>query len=198
MMIEALASGGLSLVGGWLGAYLGAYLKKKGENLATHEDIDKIVDQMRAVTAATKEIESKIDGKVWDRQRRWELKRDVLFDINKSITEMVNTLTLFNAIIEIDNTTKGEHRWEKRAEASRKFKDAVICFNELAFRADLVCGGEMVRQLYKFGIFMSEVADKVCDGKPEAFKEALAQMMLQRNGIKVASRRELGFEDKEA
>lgn len=197
-MIEALAAGGLSLVGGWLGAYLGAYLKKKGENLATHEDIDKIVDQMRAVTAATKEIESKIEGKVWDRQRRWELKRDVLFEINKSITEMISTLTLFNGIVETDNTTKGEPRWEKRAEASRKFNDAVSRFDESGFRADLVCGGETVKQLYKFSIFMREVADKVYEGKTEAFKEALAQMTLQRKSIKAASRRELGFEDEEA
>ena len=26
-------------------AYLGSYLKKKGENLATHEDIDKLIHQ---------------------------------------------------------------------------------------------------------------------------------------------------------
>lgn len=65
------AAGGLSLVGGWLGAYLGSYLKKKGENLATHEDIDKLVDQVRAVTQTTKEIEAKISNEVWDRQKRW-------------------------------------------------------------------------------------------------------------------------------
>jgi len=34
--------------------------KKKGENLATHEDLDKLVVQVRAVTTTTKEIEAKI------------------------------------------------------------------------------------------------------------------------------------------
>jgi hypothetical protein len=47
----------ISFVGGWLGSFLGAYLKKKGENLATHEDIDKPVDQVAVVTRATKQIE---------------------------------------------------------------------------------------------------------------------------------------------
>lgn len=43
-----------------LGAYLGSYLKKKGENLATHEDIDKLVKQVSVVTIATKQIEATI------------------------------------------------------------------------------------------------------------------------------------------
>ena len=33
------------------GAFFGSDLKKKGENLATHEDIDKLVKQVSAITA---------------------------------------------------------------------------------------------------------------------------------------------------
>ncbi|MGO9272316.1 MAG: hypothetical protein ACLQOO_19160 [Terriglobia bacterium] len=53
-----------------MGAYLGSYLKKKGENLATHEDIDKLVKQVSAVTAATRQIEAKITraSRVYERQ----------------------------------------------------------------------------------------------------------------------------------
>jgi len=68
--MEALLAGGLSLVGGWAGAYLGSYLKKKSENLATHEDIGMLVDQVRAVTQTTKEIEAKISSDVWNQQRQ--------------------------------------------------------------------------------------------------------------------------------
>src|SRR6266852_1966802 len=91
-MIEALLAGGLSLVGGWAGAYFGAYLKKKGENLATHEDIDKLVDQVRAVTQTTKEIEAKISSDVWTMQKQWEMKQEVLFDAAKRIVELDNGL----------------------------------------------------------------------------------------------------------
>jgi hypothetical protein len=56
----ALASGG--------GAYLGSYLKKKGENLASHEDIAKLVDQVSAVTTTTKQIEATISSEMWQRQ----------------------------------------------------------------------------------------------------------------------------------
>jgi len=75
----------LSLAGGWAGAYFGGYLTKKGENLATHEDIDKLVDQVRAVKQTTREIEAKISDEVWDRQKRWELKREVLFEATRAL-----------------------------------------------------------------------------------------------------------------
>jgi hypothetical protein len=77
---------------GGVGAYLGSYLRKKGENLATHEDIDKLVEQVSAVTKATKEIETKISSDVWDRQKQWELKREILFDATKRLSEIENKL----------------------------------------------------------------------------------------------------------
>jgi hypothetical protein len=52
----------VTFLSGGTGAYLGSYLKKKGENLATHEDINKLVDQVSAVTTATKQIETKISS----------------------------------------------------------------------------------------------------------------------------------------
>src|SRR5437870_10327269 len=74
------------LASGFLG-FLAGYMKKKGENLATHEDIGKLVEQMSAVTKATKEIEAKISSDVWDRQKHWEMKREVLFVAAKKRSE---------------------------------------------------------------------------------------------------------------
>src|SRR5205823_4462829 len=75
----------LPLVGGWAGSFLGAYLKTKGENLATHEDIDKLVTQVSAVTQATKEIEAKISSDIWERQKKWEIKKDAIFETMKEL-----------------------------------------------------------------------------------------------------------------
>jgi len=58
--VELLGVFVTTAVGSGVGAYLSSYLKKKGENLATHEDIDKLVKQVSAVTAATKQIEARI------------------------------------------------------------------------------------------------------------------------------------------
>ncbi len=107
-MIEALLAGGLSLVGGWAGAYLGGYLKKKGENLATHEDINQLVDQVRAVTQTTKEIEAKISSDVWNKQKQWEMKREVLFSAAKSIVDLDNGLLALDSLLRVDDPN-GDH-----------------------------------------------------------------------------------------
>ena len=54
----------LTFVVARLGACLGAYLKKKGENVATREDIDGLVEQVSAVTRTTKAIEAQISHEV--------------------------------------------------------------------------------------------------------------------------------------
>jgi hypothetical protein len=86
-----------TLIGAFIGSFLGSYLKKKGENLATHEDLDKLVEQVRAVTTTTKEIEAKISTDVWDRQKRWEMKREVLFEATRRLGAVEDSLISLNA-----------------------------------------------------------------------------------------------------
>src|ERR1700693_4752253 len=89
-------------VGAWLGALLGPYLKKKGENLATHEDLQKLVAQNEAITTATKRIETKISSEVWDRQKQWEIKRDVLFEAIRRTAEVDDALHQLKALLKVE------------------------------------------------------------------------------------------------
>src|SRR6266404_5585950 len=73
--------------------YLTAYMKKKGENFATSEDLQDLVKQMSAVTEATKKIEAEISSGVWDKQKRWELRRDTLFEVAKRLTQLDEALS---------------------------------------------------------------------------------------------------------
>jgi hypothetical protein len=57
-----LATAVITVVVAGGGAYLGSYLKKKGENWATKEDV-------KELTRITKEIEAKITNEVWHQQR---------------------------------------------------------------------------------------------------------------------------------
>jgi hypothetical protein len=92
----------LTIIGAGISAYFGAYLKKKGENLATHEDINKVLVEVRATTQATKEIEAKISDEVWDRQKRWELKREVLFEAMRRVADIDEVLNTLNAILQVE------------------------------------------------------------------------------------------------
>lgn len=71
--MELVAWGLTTLVTAFVGSFLAGYLKRKGENLATHEDIDKLVDQVAAVTTTAKEIEARISNEAWRRERRSDL-----------------------------------------------------------------------------------------------------------------------------
>src|SRR5437764_10010469 len=82
----------LTVVGAGLGAYFGAYLKKKGEDRATQEALTDLVRQVEATTAATQAIEAKFSNQVWDRQRQWEMKKEVLFEVSGRMGELDDTL----------------------------------------------------------------------------------------------------------
>ncbi len=70
--METLIAWGLTtLVALFIGSYLASYLKKKGKNLATHEHLEMLVEQVRAVTTATKE--SQRDMRLTRRGRRARL-----------------------------------------------------------------------------------------------------------------------------
>src|SRR5689334_21327172 len=84
------------------GAYLGAYLRKKGENLATHEDIEKLNDQVRVVTTTAKKIEARISGELWNRQKRWELKREVLFEASRSLAAIDEAIIALDSMLQVE------------------------------------------------------------------------------------------------
>src|SRR5713226_6995418 len=99
-MEKLIAWGLATLIGAFIGSFLASYLRKKGENLATHEDLDKLMDQVRAVTTTTKEIEAKISTNVWDRQKRREMKREVLFEATRRLGAVNDALIALNAACE--------------------------------------------------------------------------------------------------
>jgi hypothetical protein len=74
--MEHLAWTLLAAIASGFGGYFGAYLKKKGENLAVREDIEDLKVQTAELTKTAKEIEAKISEESWNRQRQWELTRD--------------------------------------------------------------------------------------------------------------------------
>lgn len=115
------------MLGGWIGSFLGAYLKKKGENLATHEDVGKLVDQMTAITQATKTIESSISDKSWDRQKQWELKRDAVFAVMQALGKADETLHFVSLAIVAQREAKDEPNKFRVAqvEAWEKFYNAI-------------------------------------------------------------------------
>jgi hypothetical protein len=190
---------GLTALASGAGAYFGSYLKKKGENLATHEDIDKLLEQVSAVTKTTKEIEAKISDDVWSRQKHWELKRDVLFDVAKGLGSIVDALTDVFAVYETDSKstqTEKENpaRSQKRIEAIVRFNDAANQVDQTVSLVALVCGDEVKRELHGFGLFHRRLSQKITAGQPDAFMPSLSELVARREKIIALMRKEMGIE----
>ena len=183
-MIEALLAGGLSLVGGWGGAYFGAYLRQKGENLATHEDINKLVDQVRAVTQATKEIESKISNDVWDRQKRWEIKRDAVFEM---VREMGSLEVALGDFISVYRASQGEEQSEfykrKKIEESQKYQQAQGSYERAKTVAILVCSEKIKQASSDFGVARTQLTSDIVHNSMEKANKDFGAVI--REGLKL-------------
>jgi|ERR1022692_791970 hypothetical protein len=169
-----------TVVGSWAASFLGAYLKKKGENLATHEDINKLVDQVSAVTTATKEIESKITSDVWDRQKRWELKREVLFETTKRIAIARSALTHLCAVYTTEKASKEKgqpERLEKRIEVGAEWTEAANELDQATSLVALACGPEVQKAVHAFAIFAGDLAEEITQGRPEAFTTSTKELV---------------------
>jgi len=78
----------VSLLGGIVGAFFGAYSRKRGENLATKADFDSLLQQLRRQTEETERIKSEIARAGWIHQRRWDLKRELYWQLLQILEEI--------------------------------------------------------------------------------------------------------------
>src|SRR6267378_6160770 len=118
------------------GIYLSSYLKKKAEGLATKEDFTDLKEQTAELTRTTKKIEAEINGDLWDRQKRWELKRDLILEMTQKISAAYDALNLVYATYQTERLagkTENEQQLltnaENRLTASTKWGDASTSFD---------------------------------------------------------------------
>ena len=69
----------------FVGAYFGSYMKRKAENLATKEDFNDLLVQVRRTTEETEKIKAEISRVSWVDQQRWNLKRELYLELLDSI-----------------------------------------------------------------------------------------------------------------
>jgi hypothetical protein len=177
------------------GAYLGAYLRKKGENLATHEDIEKLDDQVRVVTTTAKEIEAKISDELWNRQKRWELKREVLFEAAKSLAEIDGAIIGLDSLLQVE-TKPDELGWlQIESEKYAKWKRAAVRFDEAKILVDMVCERETSKALATFQIIASQIAEAVTRNRDAEFRtKSSKELSLSLLAARAAVRKELGID----
>lgn len=127
---------------GW-GSFLGAYYKKRGENLATKDDFNSLLNQIEATTEATKKIEHHISDEFWNKQRVWEMKRDTLFALLQSMRETEASVLALAALIAVSPQQPNlseDVLLREMAKALRAYLDSTTTFEHKRLMAAVVCG----------------------------------------------------------
>jgi hypothetical protein len=114
-----------------------AYQQEAGKRLATHEDIESVLKEIRLVTRETETIKAQIGSDLWTRQTVWQQKREAYFAIlrashalEKSLVDLNSTRMILSQVHqqglpERELPVELATRAMEYAEAHRKFLDAV-------------------------------------------------------------------------
>jgi hypothetical protein len=114
--------------------FIGSYAAKKGENLATKEDIAQL-------TKIVEGIKAKISDEVWDRQKQWELKRDAVIGV------MRDANSLRRAMKEIETYFARQH--PDLRDAGARFGECETQFCSSLLIARVFAGAELIESLQK-------------------------------------------------
>ncbi len=120
-----------------------------------------LVDQVRAVTTATKEIEAKISSDVWDRQKRWEMKQEVLFEVTRRLSGVERALINFSSAIQVqrDRQQAGQPlSQDVMSEATTRWQDESGKFQETCLLVGIVCGREVKESCDSYRAFTTQIA----------------------------------------
>jgi adenosyl cobinamide kinase/adenosyl cobinamide phosphate guanylyltransferase len=187
----------LGVFGGWLGAFVGSYMKRKGENLATHEDLDKLVKQMEATTNATKAIEARISNEVWDRQKHWELKRDALVaalqGLERSDVALMEMTIAFKNAVETGEHSESTQRFKREKVAA--WNDAINGYDDRLVVANLVCSRVMTDSLRAAGKGIRSGASRLFKGMASDYSEMGRDVHRAMKEAFDLARRELGLSE---
>jgi hypothetical protein len=196
---------GLAAIAGWgfvvvllmfWRSFIPAYLNKKGENLATHEDINKLVDQVRVVTTTAKEIEAKISNDALDRQKQWELKRDAILNVAKTISQIEEALVGIESTLQVEQRpTDLEFKNEilLRLQAWHK---AAAEFDEARLLLWAVSARETIEAVNAFGLFTFNLAAQMSSKRDATiYRKSGRELAKAVFAVRAAIRKELGFAD---
>jgi hypothetical protein len=159
--IVAAATLVIGLLAGYLKAFMGTYGGKRGELQAMHEGIDKLLEQVNVVQRRQEEMKAEILDAVWERQTRWTVKKEILFEVlrevgsvSASLTNMVGTYQAARKE-EATNPAQQQKMAEMRGHVVTEFAAALSKLGAVRTLCGVVASGRVQERLYslqhKFG-----------------------------------------------
>jgi hypothetical protein len=107
----------LVLITSGVGAYLGTYLREKGRNVATKEDIAEITEKVEQVRV-------QLTGGLWVDQERWKFKRDLYRELLEALYAMNSAMFRLVAVGSGEAAHLTHPLWGELKSASDQFTRA--------------------------------------------------------------------------
>lgn len=181
-----------------IGAYVGAYLKGKNKTLASKEDLGKVLNEVRAVSIAMQKIEAEVSSEMWILQKPRELKREILLQATRRLTDLEDGLLSFDSVLQLENKEQkeGQPGWIEAKEAKfEKWSNASSGFDDTRLLVNMICQPETITAFEEFGMLMNEVATKISPGKDVAiYTSSLPSREKKQAEVRAAVRKELGID----
>ena len=189
------------VVGLFSWSFLPSYMREKGKNLATKEDIQELARQTAILTQTTKEIEARLSIGVWSKQQRWDIQKTALLDSLKDLSTAETFLVrLVQTFVDTKDHPQG---WEtRRKEANEKYAERINNFWRTQLAIEIVCGREIGSNFQEIDTIFDRVRKSLKQGDfdniwntqyPEllAAKRQLGETVRRRLGLDVETGEEL-------
>lgn len=145
------------------------------------------MDQVKAITEATKKIEAEISSGIWDKQKRWEMKREVLFEAARKISEIDDAILSNAVMLKADRAKQKE--WETRTPSTEeqlswgqvkserliRWSKASAEFDVSRAFALIACSKEASRAFSELGPCVNTLAAQMTEN-PDAYDTAKAEL----------------------
>jgi hypothetical protein len=181
-------------VGLFSGSFLPSYLREKGKNLATQEDIQELARQTGILTQTTREIEARISIGVWSKQQRWDLQKTALLD---SLKDLATAETFLVRLVQTFVDTKDRPQgWEaRRKEANEKYAERINNFWRTQLAIEILCGTEIASHFQEIDTIFDRVRRTLKKGEfDDIWNTQYPELLLAKRQLGQTVRRRLGLD----
>ncbi|MGB6823289.1 MAG: hypothetical protein WBE21_14525, partial [Candidatus Acidiferrales bacterium] len=164
------------------------------KNLVRREDIQVLRDEVHVVTTTAQEIEAKISSDLWDRQKQWEMKREVLFEASKLLARVEERLLRLESLIQVGKTRLGDSDWTSAwHDGLVEWTKTSAAFERVISLVTVVCALETTATFLKFHGLVASIAGGLAQKDESAYQTRSKEVVEGALEIRVAIRRELGI-----
>jgi hypothetical protein len=175
-----------------IGAFLGAFIKRIGEDFAAQQSIQKL-------TATVENIKAAISDDVWDRQKQWEMKRDAVLEAIRAHADLEAALVNLNSCLSGCLSVSAKEHADKTAAdlsaAVKGFRSSRTSFMRAYHIADMAVGGQFSNTMSEYFRLTGAVSTDMTHSRSVLDSTKSKELALSGKNVILSARQALGIKD---